>query len=683
MGQLWERSNKTAPQGATVMQLQTKEGRPVNITLNLYDPNTINLLKTLTELSTGRPATMVQKKPRRLMEVTVYLPNGQTATYKLDINNESVMKKLKQLSSMYNGNSPTTVDIPQSTGGSFQLKLDLTNPITMQNLQNLQEESLGGKPQPVIPLDKNPSGTGTGQTMLITFNVNSPHYGDVSITLNLYLPGMIDKLRQLSASFVQGRPETQVPIDDQRGNKLLLLLDVTAPKTIEYLAQLTEESTGKNPLSGKPPVSPTQIYTADLLTIEIPYGVETLPLTFDQKDKFTVSKLMLLDRKVETLSLTVVEIEMDGQRRKLALETSNRQVIAQLQTVGIPTVFPHVARKVQLITIMFLPSAGNLSPIVIDMALNQSVMTIIELSQKYPRTAANLTYVEVRDDTGQYLRVPLDLSNTALIHELTSRYPPQPKLNIDARTMPFLTFVVPTMTDGGYSVVKFQTKPKVLKELIKKFALFNGQGVPITIVDILETKHTFALNVNAPQFVSIISQLETAAVITPSVIKHLFLIYTVDQNGDIDPVYLNLHIARTLEVLQNIRYTPNTPLTVIQYRDERGQLQYKYLSIVDKNVIGMLSQNSYVVGGHSIVKQMLVNKVVLTIPAGKGSMQITLNLADPRILREIKDITQNANPNGTLSIVEMEDAYGYPIILKFDYTDQRVVDRLKALSSPN
>lgn len=90
----------------------------------------------------------------------------------------------------------------------------------MQNLQNLQEESLGGKPQPVIPLDKNPSGTGTGQTMLITFNVNSPHYGDVSITLNLYLPGMIDKLRQLSASFVQGRPETQVPIDDRSSNAI-------------------------------------------------------------------------------------------------------------------------------------------------------------------------------------------------------------------------------------------------------------------------------------------------------------------------------------------------------------------------------------------------------------------------------------------------------------------------------
>ncbi|GJQ77934.1 hypothetical protein Trydic_g2295 [Trypoxylus dichotomus] len=674
MDHLWERSNKTTAPGATIFELKNKQGHILKVRLNLFDVSTVNLLKILTKESTGKPAEMVKKKPQKLMQFAVTLPDGRTLTYKIDTNNESVMRKLKNLSDMFNGHTQTVLDLPSPDGSVAKLKFDFTDPITLQNIRNLQEESLGGKPLPLIPLEN--VGPGSGQKMLLSFSLNSPHYGDLTFVVDLYLPGMTDKLQALSNSFEKGRPETQVPIDDQRGRRFILLLDLTNPNTIETLAKLTEESTGENPLQGKQRPSTLEVYSAELLTIELPYGIETIPISFDTKDPKVVTHLQRLDRRQNNQSLTIIDIEHNGRPIKVALDTSNRHIVAELMSFNIPTAFPAFAPRISLITLIFLPRA---LPIEVDLAISRNVLTLIQISKQFPIVNGYPTFLEARDDTGQYLRIPVDLNNPSLVATLTKAFPSKPQLNINATSMPYLVFVVPVQ-GKPHAVVKIQTKPKVLKKLVEQLAPYNG-GIPIQIVDILRRTHNFQLNVVAPQFVDVLLRQETAALIGPSEVKNFFIVYLVDDKNQIDPIYLNMNIDRTVQAVRKERYVPGTPLSIIQHLDRSGHYQYEFITLADRGVQGRLSQYSYAVGGHSIIKQTLVSRVVLTVPAGNSSMKISLNLADPRVLQGIQDITAHTNPHGRVTTVELEDGYGFPIILKFDYTDLNVLQRLKSLSS--
>lgn len=186
MEQLYKSSNATIGKPSTQIHFTDKTGYVHKIALNFNDVSTISLLKKLTLQSTGREAIMVGRKQQFIVEFTATLPHGKEIYFSVDTANESVLKKLKQLSDMFNGKTQTVINLPLPDGKVISVKLDFTDPITLQNLHNLEEESHGGPSRPLIPLEEGPRPV---QQLLISFTINSPHYGQVTFTIDLNQPG--------------------------------------------------------------------------------------------------------------------------------------------------------------------------------------------------------------------------------------------------------------------------------------------------------------------------------------------------------------------------------------------------------------------------------------------------------------------------------------------------------------
>lgn len=680
VSQLLERSNKTSPSTGSVIELPLPSGKTVSVRLNLYDVNTLNLLKELSQLSTNLPPEMAIKKPKHILEIGVATPQGQLK-YQVDINNESVMRKLKRLSAMFSGDGGTVINLPRSDGSVDRLRFDFDNPLVVKNFDNFQNESLTGTITPLIPIADTSDGGEFKQKMLVALNVTSPHYGNLKVVIDLYIPEMIDKLQALSDSFVPGRPETQIPIDDQSGHSLVLRLDVTNPKTIEALALLTEESIGKNPLAGKRLPSSSEVLTAELLTIEVPSGVEVFPITLDISNSNVSNELMRLDKRTSDPILTTISVKTENGLKDVYLNTSDPQSLSDLLAVSTPTTFITAGPKVSLITLIFVDRGdGRPLPIEVDLAERRNVLRLVQISQISQAYITAATYLEVRDDTGQYLRVPVDLSNRTVVNALVDAFSIKTNLNIDASAMPYLVLAMPTGNNGPHKVIKFQTKPRVIKSLVNDLASVSD-GIPVQIIDFFHEKHNFNIDLSVPIFSEIIDNLPTAAVINPPLVRHLFIVYIIQKNDDVDPIYLNMHIPRTVEVVKGLNYQPDMPLTLIQYRDKEGQLQYNFLDLTNTDNIDRLMENIYTVGEHNIVKQIRTQKVMLTVPKDGQEVTIALDLSDPKVLREIQDITKETDTDITFSIVEMEDSYGFPVVLKFNQENPAMIDRLLALKS--
>lgn len=543
------------------------------------------------------------------------------------------------------------------------------------NLLQIVDESKGSLPKPlkqlleVVPPNRK---------HLLTFKIEiSGSEKPLEITLDIANNKVLNKLKQLHDE-KNGLLTLTLNINNK---KIVIKLNIASKKILKALIDLTKISTGKDVIFDLSIIPNEIMRTSALITIEIYDGTESVPVTLNIADKTVWNTLKQIQTK-DTKYATVIKItHPDGNTEEVHLNVQDKQVMGILMALGIPTIKPRdFNNKYKHITFIVIQRKKKYyEAIQLDLSDKKTIIFLIEAVRKHQHNFKKMTYLQIRDDNGQYVPVAVDLTLLSFVKDLARIAFVSRRHQIEFKNYPQLVFCFPdTNSKTGYSVYKFRLNQRVL-DVLKKVP-GTDKAVLVSVVDV---GVSFKIDPSVSNFVKALHTIPGICLIQRSTPKPIILIYTVE-NNIVRPVYINLQDKKTVNKLidmhnKYVSFQGKQELTVIRYVTSDGDIEFLMVYINNQIALHELNRYTIQVAHHSFMKQTLQRLMKFKIPQGYDqSVEVLLNLADQFVIDELKKLSKKTS-NSQVYLI-MTTAYGEELKLYLDFKDKAVVSKLVSLS---